>query len=268
MKKVQFSKHIRKMRLYCQNTPTKSQMQHHYALYPLNYLPCSPRLITNQLNYIRGSEVTEIIKLENVFMRDTGIIDFTLHVSNLCYSKSVFIRYSIDNWKSHNDIECFYKKSSIASTEFYYGVDEFSAMLDSHKVNTSDNSQLEFALCYRFDHNIIWNNNNGKNYAMEVQIKSIELQDTVETDSEFSDTQSMKSITSYSSTDSTRFGKPLRNRYSFENQDFKFHSQVKPSLPPHQRPEGFSYYSSAVAPFTGYKDTVGSPPSVLYRQFT
>src|SRR6478735_12092023 len=109
IKKVQFSRQIRKMRLYCHNMPTKSRQQFSYALHPLNYLPSSPRLITKQLNYSRATPVTEMIKLENVFMRDTGIIDFTLHVSNICYSKKIFLRYSIDGWKTFADIECFYK---------------------------------------------------------------------------------------------------------------------------------------------------------------
>eukprot|EP00835_Amoeboradix_gromovi_P006112 NODE_663_length_5420_cov_0.347679.p2 type:complete len:279 gc:universal NODE_663_length_5420_cov_0.347679:4963-4127(-) len=277
MKKVQFNKHIREMRLYCKNMPAKSRLTVNYALYPLNYLPCSPRLITRQLNYIRSCTLFgDMIRLENVFMRDTGIIDFTLHVSNICFSKTVYIRYSVDNWKTHHEISCFYKKSSIPSTDIYFGVDEFSAMLDSHKLMLKENqdySQMEFAICYQYDNKVLWNNNNSKNYSMAVYIKTAELQDVLETDSEYSEEmRSCDTISVHSVTSADNKTRLYKNRYSFDlNADKFVGQQIKHTLPPQQRTESRLFKATHIAPiypsFPIYKEITElgtSPPIVMY----
>jgi hypothetical protein len=273
--------------------PTKCRQQFSYALHPLNYLPSSPRLITKQLNYSRATPVTEMIKLENVFMRDTGIIDFTLHVSNICYSKKIFLRYSIDGWKTFADIECFYKKASIPSTDYFYGVDEFSAMLDSHKLmkEQQDYSQMEFAICYQYDHNTVWNNNGGMNYTMAVHVKATDLEDVLESDSEYSDnkSESMKSLTSLNSTESIHLrpysvaeawnvqrkvphlSKPFRQRYSFEQSEGNNNysqQQAKSTLSPQQRPNSHLFKATPIHPMSQipvYKEFVDlgtSPPAM------
>ena len=228
--------------------PAKSRQQYSYALYPLNYLPCSPRLITKHLNYSRAALATDLIKLENVFMRDTGIIDFTLHVTNICFQKNIFIRYSIDNWDSFVDVQCFFKKASIPSSDYYYGVDEFSAMLDSHKLmkDQQDYSHMEFAICYKYNNSTLWNNNNSKNYNMTVHVKATDLVDVLESDSEYSDNKSESLLSMTSATSIERPSKPFKQRYSFDSSDFPMFNAapVKATLSPQQRPNSSLFRAS------------------------
>eukprot|EP00834_Sanchytrium_tribonematis_P004849 NODE_261_length_11439_cov_1.285538.p3 type:complete len:302 gc:universal NODE_261_length_11439_cov_1.285538:7654-8559(+) len=238
-KQVQFSKHIRHLRLFCHHQPTKSNLHYQYALYPLNYLPQSPKLINRLLNHHKSHSIdyyvnqsiqqhalnlnlprnalkinpnVSLVKLENCLMRDTGILEFNVHVSNLQFHKSVIIRYSTTNWMNYKEITCVYKKSSILNNEYYYGVDEFSAMLDSHKLTHSNESnenellesnllhvsnalpihhvEMQFCIKYQLNDTVIWDNNNNKNYTCSVHLKPVELMDLIETDSEMSSTTS------------------------------------------------------------------------------
>ena len=84
----------------------------------------------------------------------TGIVV----VRNITYEKRVFVRYTIDNWKSHSDLDTFY----ITNT----GEGSFDRFSFTLSLPASTNC-LEFAICYDTPTAQYWDNNDGVNYRVE-----------------------------------------------------------------------------------------------------
>ncbi|CAL1261198.1 unnamed protein product, partial [Larinioides sclopetarius] len=96
------------------------------------------------------------ICLENVIISDFNV-QCTCRVMNWGFTKKVVARYSIDNWKSSQDINASYVSDSSRD-----GMDSFAfnIFLSQQRCN------VQFALCYTVNGRDYWDNNNGKNYCL------------------------------------------------------------------------------------------------------
>lgn len=82
-------------------------------------------------------------------------------VRNLAYDKEVFVRITLDLWKTSKDIH-----ASFVQQERNETVDRFFFMNPLEDYEFSEiTTSLEFAVCYCVDGRMFWDNNNGKNYT-------------------------------------------------------------------------------------------------------
>ncbi|GBM57032.1 Glycogen-binding subunit 76A [Araneus ventricosus] len=96
------------------------------------------------------------ICLENVIISDFNV-QCTCRVMNWGFNKKVVARYSMDNWKSSQDINASYVSDSSKD-----GMDSFAfnIFLSQQRCN------VEFALRYTVNGRDYWDNNSGKNYCL------------------------------------------------------------------------------------------------------
>ncbi|XP_045122891.1 protein phosphatase 1 regulatory subunit 3B-like isoform X3 [Portunus trituberculatus] len=104
--------------------------------------------------------------LENVMIKEAeGNIAGTVKVRNLSYNKTVKVRFTIDNWGSHEDIEATYVPSRCTATGASYDLyDTFSFILPLPVSTQAD--KIEFCVCFSSDNVEYWDNNNSKNYVV------------------------------------------------------------------------------------------------------
>eukprot|EP00123_Amoebidium_parasiticum_P000706 comp11580_c0_seq1/m.6053 comp11580_c0_seq1/g.6053 ORF comp11580_c0_seq1/g.6053 comp11580_c0_seq1/m.6053 type:complete len:457 (-) comp11580_c0_seq1:1025-2395(-) len=81
-----------------------------------------------------------------------------VRVRNTSFEKAVFIRYTVDNWRTHRDISAQYE-SSDSSREY----DEFLFVIPV-PINITHGRKIAFAVCYCADGREFWDNNHGANY--------------------------------------------------------------------------------------------------------
>lgn len=92
-----------------------------------------------------------IIRIDDLFLID-GIIKIIISVKNLAMHKKVTIRYTTDNWISHNDIDAEWQFSFFDRDCFYC------------YLNADDS--IEFAVRYQVNDQEYWINNDGNNYKL------------------------------------------------------------------------------------------------------
>lgn len=81
-------------------------------------------------------------------------------VKNITYEKRVFVRYSLDGWKTYEDIEAQFMSADMANDE-----DVFQFRLD-FPFRLPNGTRLELALAYETpDGTVYWDNNDGDNYV-------------------------------------------------------------------------------------------------------
>ena len=116
---------------------------------------------TERLNFLS-------VSLENVLVSNCTIMG-TIKVKNIAYEKVVFVRHTLDDWKSFKDSKGSYVPDSCDGIydRFSFGISVPSTIKDGDKV--------EFAICYRTvaPSYEFWDNNNGKNYIIECKEKSV-----------------------------------------------------------------------------------------------
>ena len=107
----------------------------------------------------------------------------TLAVSNVNTVSDIFVRYTKDGWKSFTDIPAEFVSSNHTGGDVSFDRCEFKLPFDldlgssgtedeeSEQLNTavSDWScSMEFAICYRVDGNEMWDNNQEKNFQVNL----------------------------------------------------------------------------------------------------
>jgi len=100
--------------------------------------------------------MTECVVLERAATRNrtiTGVIA----VKNISFEKDIFVRYTIDSWRSSSDTSAQYVPNSTDQVS-----DRFLFNLTLPKSATG----LEFAICYRTAGQEFWDSNQGKNYKV------------------------------------------------------------------------------------------------------
>ncbi|KAG8296263.1 hypothetical protein J6590_060260 [Homalodisca vitripennis] len=117
-----------------------------------------PSVQPNFLDRVRENNVC----LENAFVSDTSLFAISgfVRVKNIDFHKSVYIRYSIDNWRSFSDLQARYVPDSCDGFS-----DKFAFMLYAHTLNVGQ--RLEFAVRFHAAGAQFWDSNGGVNYAFE-----------------------------------------------------------------------------------------------------
>lgn len=109
------------------------------------------------------------VSLENVIVKEgEDCIVGTVKVSNLSYHKEVFVRWSSDNWNTHEDVFCKYvANGNNVSSSAYVLFDTFS-----FKLNLPPKCRkIEFCVCFRCEGKEYWDSNGGQNYVIIKKIK-------------------------------------------------------------------------------------------------
>ena len=99
------------------------------------------------------------ICLENAVVSDFTVLG-TIKVRNICYNKSVKIRYSADGWKTFGDIPALYVLNSCDGP-----TDRYSFGLSAPR-DMSVGDRLEFCICFKADSQEYWDNNFDQNYSL------------------------------------------------------------------------------------------------------
>ncbi|XP_042218493.1 protein phosphatase 1 regulatory subunit 3C-B-like [Homarus americanus] len=108
----------------------------------------------------------DYISLENVVIKESeNRVAGTVKVRNLSFHKSVKVRYTINNWTTHEDVEGEFVPSLSTATGASYDLyDTFSFSLPLPGSTQAD--KLEFCVCFKSEIGEYWDNNNNKNYVI------------------------------------------------------------------------------------------------------
>jgi protein phosphatase 1 regulatory subunit 3A/B/C/D/E len=125
--------------------------------------PCSTWVVDfkqpagDYLAFHRKLEST-LVALENVFVKnDQRRLIGTVKVKDICYEKSVFVRFTDNEWKSYHDHPCTYLST--------FDTFQFDFEIPCH--DSIHHQRLEFCLCFRTDRGEeYWDNNQGRNYEV------------------------------------------------------------------------------------------------------
>lgn len=117
-----------------------------------------PGGLPNFLDVVRDKQVS----LENAIVSDAYNLTISgcVRVRNLDFHKSVYIRYTLDNWKSFADLQANYIENSCDGFS-----DKFSFILFGNSLIIGQ--RLEFAVRFHCKGQQYWDNNSGANYCFQ-----------------------------------------------------------------------------------------------------
>ncbi|KAJ8977983.1 hypothetical protein NQ317_017156 [Molorchus minor] len=117
-----------------------------------------PGAIPTFLDIVRDNQVC----LENAYVDDPIMLSIKgiVRVRNLDFHKSVYIRYTLDSWKTFADVQAVYVKNSCDGFS-----DKFSFLIYAH--TSSIGQRLEFACRFQCKGCQYWDNNKGANYCFQ-----------------------------------------------------------------------------------------------------
>ncbi|CAK8681005.1 protein phosphatase 1 regulatory subunit 3B-like [Clavelina lepadiformis] len=115
-------------------------------------------------NYVLFKQRLEVknVSLENLVVKDNGKLTGTVKVKNLAFNKTVSVRITFDDWKSHSDHQCAYVKNAYENGIF----DTFQFDISIPPFFSSRSQQIQFCVNYRCDTAEYWDNNDGANYII------------------------------------------------------------------------------------------------------
>lgn len=116
-----------------------------------------PGSLPNFLDLVK----TQKVCLETACLVDEMRLRGVVRVLNIDFHKSVLIRFTIDEWKTHSDQLAVYVPGSCDGLS-----DRFSFSL-SGASSLQPGQRIIFALCYRVAGQEIWDSNQGKNYVFQ-----------------------------------------------------------------------------------------------------
>ncbi|CAF1527705.1 unnamed protein product [Didymodactylos carnosus] len=105
------------------------------------------------------------VLLEYLYTKDLSAFG-TIRVNNICYEKYVFVRYTLDNWLTYNDLSTIYSQ--------YNRDDNTDSYIFELKVpdevlsSTPPPTTILFAVCYSTTNQEYWDNNFNCNYQIEI----------------------------------------------------------------------------------------------------
>ncbi|CDW53111.1 CBM 21 domain containing protein [Trichuris trichiura] len=101
------------------------------------------------------------VALENaVLQSDYHRLQGTVRVKNLAFEKEVFIRHTSDGWKTYQDLQANFLRST--GREY----DTFVFYLPTPAVASKEKQKIEFCVCYRTKNQEFWDSNENKNYEI------------------------------------------------------------------------------------------------------
>jgi protein phosphatase 1 regulatory subunit 3A/B/C/D/E len=112
-------------------------------------------------NYMAFREKLEhkFVSLEYVLLKDYNVLG-TIKVKNIAFDKTVFVRFTVDGWKSFGDKAAEFQPNGVAN-----GIDTFQfefSIPNAHDVTGS----IEFCICFTANDQEYWDNNESKNYRL------------------------------------------------------------------------------------------------------
>ncbi|ORZ05242.1 putative phosphatase regulatory subunit-domain-containing protein [Absidia repens] len=236
-----------------------------------------------------------MIRMENVQLveNDQGnkVLMGRCRVANLAFEKQVVVRYSLDHWKSYSEIKASFRESLASSSPRSW--DRFTFDIDLPATNTAPFT-CWIALCYHVNQQEFWDNNEGKNYQVDLvpistlsspSTPPLQLSDTDEEEEDDDDDDDIKmddaflypvkpTTTSTNTTSSTPFHAldQLKSRYSFSNappSTTTSTTNINPSL---TYQHSFDHTLPSSSPQLGYQDFISkycfynsSPPSSILQ---
>ena len=100
--------------------------------------------------------------LENAYMSDLTTVKGIVRVVNLDFHKSVFVRYTLDEWSTTSDTSASYMSGS--SDGFS---DKFVFNIDINSIKGLVGRKIQFCICFTCSNNQYWDNSSGKNYIFQ-----------------------------------------------------------------------------------------------------
>jgi len=111
------------------------------------------------------------VVLENIFIRGLTIYG-TIRVNNCSFHKKVFVRFTIDQWRTSSIIDAYY------STHYFDNntdVFQFKLTISNDKLLISSSKNISFVICYCIDEQKFWDNNHTQNYNVDIVEKCKEM---------------------------------------------------------------------------------------------
>ncbi|KAJ8259409.1 hypothetical protein GJAV_G00168950 [Gymnothorax javanicus] len=107
------------------------------------------------------------IEMEHISIVEGDPLSFTglIRVLNICFNKSVYVRFTMDGWSTFFDYPADYVQGS-NDVE----TDQYSFKLCFAAPYTKHGSKIEFVLRYETPEGDYWANNGGKNYAVVLHV--------------------------------------------------------------------------------------------------
>jgi protein phosphatase 1 regulatory subunit 3A/B/C/D/E len=99
------------------------------------------------------------VLLENAFLSDNFTIRGTVRVKNMDFHKSLYIRYSLDEWATFVDFQATYVPGSCDGFSDKF---DFTIHLSPNQVEIG--AKLQFAARFHCSGQQFWDNNGGNNY--------------------------------------------------------------------------------------------------------
>jgi len=125
-------------------------------------LPGTPQLALCFRDPFLDPEFDEKFKKRSVALERCGakdrVISGIILVRNIEYKKHVFVRSTVDSWKTSSDIDAVHIPNSS-----HGGTDRFTFSLVLPKCSYD----LEFAVCYRLSTGDHWDNNDDRNFRVQ-----------------------------------------------------------------------------------------------------
>ncbi len=117
-----------------------------------------PGISLNFLDRVRD----QFVCLENAVVCETPVCSITgmVRVRNMDFHKSVFVRYSSDNWRTLSEVQAVYVPDSCDGFS-----DKFSFVVYLYHVPPSQ--RIELAVRFHCRGSIFWDNNFGANYVFQ-----------------------------------------------------------------------------------------------------
>ncbi|KAJ0057413.1 hypothetical protein NL108_006101 [Boleophthalmus pectinirostris] len=104
----------------------------------------------------------QMVELESIeLLPKTTTLRGIVRVLNICYNKLVYVRISLDKWKSHFDLQAEYVPGSSD-----WKTDRFTFQYTLIPPFDKEGTRVEFCLRYETSEGVFWANNNQMNYVL------------------------------------------------------------------------------------------------------
>lgn len=139
----------------------QSQSLEEFSMSCLFTVPSSPEELHQKL----GEQTVELESIQ--LLPGTTTIRGNIRVVNLCYTKSVHVRMSLDRWVTHFDLLADYVPGSSDLT-----TDRFAFTYTLAPPLEAEGTRLELCMRYETPLGTYWANNKGMNYVLFVSKKA------------------------------------------------------------------------------------------------
>lgn len=141
---------------------------------PIRNVPKKIQLVPAFLVPSLSAMFMERLKRLKVSLHSVSTADSTVYgiisVVNLTFHKTVFVRYTVNDWMSyHDELATYLEGSSESDTDKF----SFTLFCNPSDLCTTGHS-LFFAVCYETEDGVCyWDNHGGKNYCIKCETREI-----------------------------------------------------------------------------------------------